>query len=308
MSLLDYVRLMRPTQWFKNLIIFAPLFVYGKLFDPSVLLLTMFGFIIFCVLSSAVYVINDIIDVEADRAHSEKKFRPLASRAISITSGKIFAIALIGATAFLTRIILHWVEILFVGLVAALFFLTLLYSVRFKHSPVLDLFFIAFNFAIRCAAGFLTIHKNGAPWFLLTIFFLALFWALGKRKVELDVLGEKASFHKKIYNFYKKDMIYGFVSIVLCMLLFSYGLLTYFDLGAGWITTLTVPIASFMGLRYLYFIYSGNKIAAAPQRFFKDKQLALALTLWVAIIFFFTYLPQGLNPFYWGLHVWQTFL
>ncbi len=304
-----YLKLMRPEQWFKNLIIFAPLLLYGYLFNTNALLLTVAGFIVFCIASSLVYIFNDISDAEADRMHPTKRFRPIASGKISKMQAVVFSILLIIPVTFLTRMLLEYVHVLFSVLVFSLIVLTLLYSYIFKSKPVLDLMFISFNFCIRCAAGFVLIGRSGDPWFLVSVFFLALFLVLGKRKVELNLLGKNAVKHRSIYRFYREEFISGMTYMIITLMLISYAILTYFSLGAGWVTTLTVPIASFIAFRYLFFINSNSDIAAHPEFLVKDKQMIGALAVWVLILFCFVYLSKfGLNPINIAIHGLKTLI
>ncbi|MEK6816348.1 MAG: UbiA prenyltransferase family protein, partial [Nanoarchaeota archaeon] len=176
-----YLSLIRISQWYKNLLIFLPLIFAGQMYNIESLLITFFGFASLCLISSASYIINDIIDRKKDQAHPEKRYRMIASGRIKPSAGFIISILLlatgIGIASNLTKNFLY--------ASAALFLLTMLYTLYLKREPFADIITIAVNFVIRAVAGALAINVRISPWLILCTFFLSLLISIGKRKADL---------------------------------------------------------------------------------------------------------------------------
>jgi len=186
MKLFKFLRLIRVHQWIKNVFVFVPLLFSLHLFDKDYFETTLLAFFVFCLASSAIYVINDLVDIESDRAHPVKKDRPLPSGAISQTAAII--------TASLLLVLVFWMmmyfNIEFILLVVAFVVLNVLYSFWLKNLVLLDVFSIAAGFSIRVLAGAFVIQVPISSWLLLTTMFISLFLGVMKRRSELVLITE----------------------------------------------------------------------------------------------------------------------
>lgn len=193
MKLFKFLRLIRVHQWIKNVFVFVPLLFSLHLFDRDYFITSLFAFFIFCLASSAIYVINDLVDIDSDRAHPVKKNRPLPSGAISKTAAKI--------TASIFLLLVFWLMMYFntefILLVVAFLILNILYSFWLKNLVLLDIFSIAAGFSIRVLAGAFVIQVPISSWLLLTTMFISLFLGVMKRRSELMLVSETV-IHKKI--------------------------------------------------------------------------------------------------------------
>lgn len=187
MKLFKFLRLIRVHQWIKNVFVFIPLLFSLHLFDKDYFITTLLAFLVFCLASSAIYVINDLVDIESDRAHPVKKDRPLPSGAISQNAAIITA-SLLLVLVFWLMMYFNWEFIL---LVMAFVVLNVLYSFWLKNVVLLDVFSIAAGFSIRVLAGAFVIQVPISSWLLLTTMFISLFLGVMKRRSELVLVTEK---------------------------------------------------------------------------------------------------------------------
>jgi decaprenyl-phosphate phosphoribosyltransferase len=177
-----WVSALRPRQWTKNILVFAAPLGAGRLFEPDILLPSIGAFVAFCLISSATYLINDVRDVEADRAHPKKQHRAIASGRLSVGAAVLTAIVLA-----LAALALSWfIQPALAGVVAAYTVITLLYSLVLKHEPVLELALVAMGFLLRAIAGGAASDLPISQWFLIVAGFGSLFMAAGKRFSELE--------------------------------------------------------------------------------------------------------------------------
>jgi decaprenyl-phosphate phosphoribosyltransferase len=173
---------LRPKQWLKNLLVFAAPLAAGSIFQPDVLLPSIGAFVVFCLASSATYLINDVRDVEADRRHPKKQYRPIAADRLSVRVAVI-------ASAVLVIIALGlawWISVALLGVTAAYLVFTLAYSLTLKHEPVIELALLALGFLLRAVAGAAAADLPVSQWFLIVAAFGSLFMATGKRFSELE--------------------------------------------------------------------------------------------------------------------------
>ncbi|MBE0569914.1 MAG: decaprenyl-phosphate phosphoribosyltransferase [Ignavibacteriaceae bacterium] len=187
MKLFKFLRLIRVHQWIKNVFVFIPLLFSLHLFDKDYFITTLLAFLVFCLASSTIYVINDLVDIESDRAHPVKKDRPLPSGAISQNAAIITA-SLLLVLVFWLMMYFNWEFIL---LVMAFVVLNVLYSFWLKNVVLLDVFSIAAGFSIRVLAGAFVIQVPISSWLLLTTMFISLFLGVMKRRSELVLFTEK---------------------------------------------------------------------------------------------------------------------
>jgi 4-hydroxybenzoate polyprenyltransferase len=284
------LKTMRPRQWTKNLVIFAALVFDGQLDDFHAGLRTFIGFGIFCLVSGAVYIINDLADIEADRKHPEKSHRPLASGALSPR------IALI-LTALLLALVIPASWLLarqFALIVLGYFGLNLAYSKWLKHIPLIDVLTIAMGFVLRVAAGVALIHvARFSPRLYVIITLGALYLGFGKRRAELALLAEDANSHRRVLDGYTIPLLDQFITIVSATTIISYTLYTFFapSLPENHIMMLTIPFVLYGVFRYLYLIQVTHQAGAPEEVLLSDRPLQLTILLWglsVLIIFYFT--------------------
>lgn len=218
--MLNLIEALRPVQWIKNLSLFAAAILNGQLFNPLVLTKSIFAFIVFCSLSSASYLINDLVDIDKDRLHPVKKYRPLARGAIS------------RKTAILTAIILTIFGIFLASevnpgfLLLSIIFIFLQYSYSFfiKKKAILDIMGIAFFFILRAYAGEIATGYHLPIWILLTVIFLSLFIASGKRRSELYNIGRGS--RKSLEN-YTKSLLNFYTTMFAVCTLIAYAMFTF---------------------------------------------------------------------------------
>ena len=278
MNVIDYVKMMRPEQWYKNLLVFLAVFFSFNLFNFNKLMLGFFGFIILIMLSSANYIINDIADRRNDLQDISKKSRMIASRKIPVPNAVIFSVILFSAGLFLSYLInpkFFLLMLLFVILSTA-------YSFHLKKEIFADILLISANFAIRAAAGAVIIRVYISPWLILCPFFLSLFLSVGKRRVELANLGKKAAMHRNTLSYYTQEITTALMIITTTILIIAY---TFYTLTVDNKLMFTIPIVLYALFRYFQFVYANSKIARNPELALIDKRFVAALILWTAITF-----------------------
>jgi 4-hydroxybenzoate polyprenyltransferase len=272
---------MRPRQWIKNLVIFAAL-VFDRQLGLSHLdatLRTLAGFIIFCLLSGVVYIINDLVDIEADRNHPEKKKRPIAAGKlpvkVAIWSAVILMMALFPVS--------FWLSVNF-GLIAlAYFVLNLAYSLWLKHVVLLDVMAIALGFVLRVGAGVVLIQVSRfSPWLYIVTTLGALFIGFGKRRAELMLLQEDANNHRKVLQGYTIPLLDQYILLVSSTTLIAYCLYTFSapNLPDNHVMMLTIPFVVFGVLRYLFLLQVKNIGGAPEEVLFSDRPLQFTIILW----------------------------
>jgi len=214
------LRLLRPRQWTKNLLLFAALVFAKELFDPEAVFLAALGFVAFCMASSSVYVVNDLLDVERDRLHPDKRNRPIAAGVVA--PGRAAGVAgVLTAAAFALA---FWVNPSFGIAVVLYVVLSHFYSLVGKNVVILDVLLVAFGFVIRAIAGALSISVPISDWFILCTAFLALFLAVSKRKSELISLKEDAESVRPVLARYTETSLNTFTAVTMSAAMISYGL------------------------------------------------------------------------------------
>ncbi len=218
--LVIYARALRINQWMKNLIVFAAVLFTGKFFDSQLFVNSLYAFFIFCFLSSASYVLNDIIDYQYDKKHPMKRFRPLASGAITIPQATFILFIL----TILSLILSIYFSLSFFFLSVVFLFLHFFYSLYLKRFPVIDIFTISFSFVLRTLGGVVATGYHVPIWLLMTIFFISLFMATVKRHAELVTHGEEARI--SLYR-YRNHLLYFLSTTFATLTIVSYALYTY---------------------------------------------------------------------------------
>jgi 4-hydroxybenzoate polyprenyltransferase len=280
---------MRPRQWTKNAFVFAALVFDRQLLVVKSLEHTFLAFIIFCLLSSSVYIFNDLMDVEADRNHPVKKNRPIAAGKLSIPVAITAVILLIAVS--LTGAYLLSFEL---AIVAAVYLLmNLAYSKWLKHIPLIDVLIIAAGFVLRVAAGVSVIHvQRFSPWLYVVTTLLALYIGFGKRRAEMVVLGsENQTSHRKVLQGYSITLIDQLITIVSSTTIIAYSLYTFSapNLPENHSMMLTIPFVLYGIFRYLYLIQIKQAGGEPEEILLKDRPLQVTIVLWglsVLIIFY----------------------
>ena len=236
------IKTMRPHQWIKNILVYVPLVFDRKLTHIPSLIRTTSGFILFCLIASVVYIINDIADLEADRNHPEKRNRPIASGNLPIS------VAIIAALIILVIVfpLAYWLAPSFALVLGCYFILNLLYSKWFKHIPIIDVFVLASFYVLRVIAGLTLIDvERFSPWLYVVTTLLALYIGLGKRRAELALLEKDANQHRRVLEGYTIPLLDQYITIVSAMTIIAYSLYTFSapNLPENHAMMLTVPFA-----------------------------------------------------------------
>ena len=284
-----YIHQMRPRQWAKNAFIFAPLFFDRQLFEMRSLLLTVCGFFTLCILCSGVYVLNDLVDVESDRNHPQKKYRPIASGKISIRNAKIFCVCLFSA-AFSDAYLLNK---RFLILCMLMTLINIAYSFKLKHIPLIDIITIGILFLIRVYSGAVLIQvKIFSPWLYIVTFMLALYLGFGKRRAELASLQGEENNTRPVLDGYTVPFLDQLISIISAVIIISYALYSFS--GPAVPTNnrmlLTVPFVIYGIFRYLYLLQVKHQGGAPEEVLFSDRWLQGTILLYAIAVVFALYL------------------
>ena len=283
------IKTMRPRQWTKNGFIFFALIFDKQLFLLGPFLRTLAGFFLFCLISSAVYLFNDIADVEADRNHPEKKFRPIASGQLPVNVA--------WAAALLLTVIAiplgYLLSPTFTLILMTYLVLNLLYSRWLKHVPILDVLIIAFGFVLRMAAGVALITvERFSPWLYMITLLFSLYIGLGKRRAEINLLSQGAVAHRKVLEGYTLPLLDQYITIVSGMTIIAYSLYTFsaVNLPENHTMMLTIPFVIYGIFRYLQLIQTGHAAGSPDEVALKDRPLQITVVLWVLAVIAVFYL------------------
>jgi 4-hydroxybenzoate polyprenyltransferase len=277
------IRSLRPVQWLKNGFVLAPIIFSGRIDDPGAWLMGVLAVASFCAASSATYLVNDVVDREADRAHPEKCRRPIAAGEVTPAVALLTALLLLSVSLLLAVWIGGW----FPSVVVAYVVLVALYSVALKRLVFLDVLVVAAGFVLRVLGGVIAIDVPLSRWLLLVAYLLALYLALGKRRAELAMLGEAAGSHRVVLGHYTLPMVDHAISVVLGATLLAYALYTMAPetvakVGSEGLLA-TVPIVLYGLLRYLYLLHR-HELGGSPTRvLITDRPLLVCVVLWAAV-------------------------
>ncbi len=278
--LLPLIESMRPKQWAKNGIIFAALVFDVQLFMVRPFLRTLAGFVILCLLSSAVYLFNDLADIEKDRLHPKKRLRPLASGRLSRNVALVTSILLL-LVAMPVSFLLDWRF----GIVAAAYLISnVLYSFWLKHVVIIDVLLLASGYVLRVAAGLALITvERFSPWLYICITLLALFMGFGKRRGELVLLGGSgANSSRRVLQDYTLPFLDELINIVSTATITAYSLYTFTapNLPDNHAMMLTIPFVLYGIFRYLYLIHIKGEGGAPDELVLTDRPLQITFVLW----------------------------
>lgn len=305
-TLLLVLKTARPRQWLKNLAVYAALVFSGFFFVdfPSYFLTVTEAFIVFCILSSSIYIINDIVDVESDRQHPFKKKRPIASGELPIPIAIFFAVAGLVTVFFFS---LSLGPYLFV-LALTYTLLQISYSFYLKHQPILDVLSIAAGFIIRIYAGAVVVDLHMSVWFLLTVLSASLFLAVGKRQSERTLLEGKVGPTRKSLQHYSQRLLDIYTGMFANTTWLTYALYAYQReeftptdtllksvtilprtfTSEKWLM-LTVPIVIYGVMRYLQLVYESNQGESPERVLLRDKPLLTSVVIWGLTVMFIIY-------------------
>jgi len=302
------LRLLRPRQWIKNTAIFAAITFSGSLFNLPILEKVFPGFIAFCSLSSASYIINDIFDIKKDRLHPFKRFRPLANNDLSISYALVVAFILIAASFILGA----WINSAFFILLIIYLLIQFFYSTVLKPIAIVDILAIALGYILRVYAGELAGGFHISVWLLLTTISLSLFLAVGKRKSELTLVSQNKSVNifdvRKTLSHYSERLLDVYASIFATSTFVSYALFTFlenpkgFNIGLSifmpdflpaffqrkWLMITIIPVVYGL-MRYLQDIYEKHEGESPERVLMSDKPLLADVLFWIFLVIFIIY-------------------
>lgn len=290
MKFIKIIQLLRPKQWIKNLFIFASVLFSGLLTDLGTLLVSIEAFIAFCLISSCVYIINDISDVEADRAHKKKRFRPIASGDVTIPEARLVFILLLA----LTVVICSFLNLKFIIAISLYFIINILYTYFVKNIVLLDVFFISFGFMLRVAAGAFAISVPLSSWMILTTIFISLFLGISKRRAELSQSDQdNIPKQRKVLEQYSIAFTDQMNTIAATGTIISYALYTVSEKAVEAFHSdnliYTTPFVIYGIFRYMYLIHQRNLGESPTQIVTKDVSIIINSILWFIISFAIIY-------------------
>jgi 4-hydroxybenzoate polyprenyltransferase len=284
---------LRPFQWIKNLFLFAGL-IFSFSFTQTVpILKTIFGFVIFCLASSSVYIFNDIIDKEIDRKHPQKCKRPVASGRLSEGLALFISILL----AVISLLLSIFINRPFFFICFSYIVLMVIYSGILKKIAILDVLAISFGFILRAVAGAVAIEVYISPWLLLTTFLLALFIGLCKRRHEIVLMGESANAHRSALSYYSSNLLDQMIAVVTASTVVTYSLYTMAEetvikFGTRFLG-FTIPFVIYGIFRYLYLVHQQQGGGRPEKTLLTDRPLLIDIFLWGVSAILIIYLSKG---------------
>jgi len=302
---INLLKTARPRQWLKNLSLAAALMFSGKLFYLPSFLLIAWSIIIFSILTSSVYFMNDIIDISRDKLHPFKKFRPIASGKLPVPLALFFA-----SFGVLVSLYLSFNISFFFFLICLIYFcLQVVYSLYLKNLIVLDVLSIAASFILRIYGGAIVLNYHISIWFLLCVTSLALFMAVGKRRAELSLLDkETALSHRKTLSHYTADLLDDYLAMFSASAWMSWALFTFFESspvvlgspvlysilpltisGTNKLLMITIPVVIYGIMRYLSIVYQGSRAESPERILLSDKPLLGSVILWGLLVIWILY-------------------
>jgi 4-hydroxybenzoate polyprenyltransferase len=284
---------LRPHQWIKNVVVLAALVFSKHLFDGDAVALAALAFASFCALASAVYLVNDLADLEQDRLHPLKRTRPLASGALAPRAARLSAVGLAAAGLAASA----WLGPGFLACASGYLALNLSYSFALKHVVILDVLSVALGFVLRAVAGAVAIGVHFSPWLLVCTILLALFLALAKRRHELVTL-ERAAAHRQILAEYTPYLLDQMIAVVTASCLTAYAFYTLAPETVEKYRTerlaLTIPFVIYGIFRYLYLVHRKDQGGSPTDVLLTDRPLLVAVALCAIAMVLIVYTAPGL--------------
>ena len=280
---LPWLRLLRPKQWTKNVLLFAALVFAGELFHGPSLAVATLAFAAFCLASSSVYVVNDLLDAERDRQHPDKRFRPIAAGEVGAGAAAAVSAGLTGGALALA----FWIGNAFGVTVITYLAMSHFYSLAGKNVVILDVMLIAAGFVVRAVGGAIAIQVDSSNWFILCTLFLALFIALCKRKAEMLMLNDGAGRTRPVLGSYTPAAINAFTSTSMSGVLITYALYVldtrYVSTASFQVLTLTLPFVMFGVFRYHLLVETAGMGEKAEEVLLSDRPMQICVAGFTAV-------------------------
>ncbi|RMH68390.1 MAG: decaprenyl-phosphate phosphoribosyltransferase [Gemmatimonadetes bacterium] len=281
---------MRPKQWTKNGIVFGALIFSQNLFDLAKLIAVCEAFLLFCLTSGTVYLLNDIIDRDKDRQHPQKRLRPIPSGQLSVKTAFMLLIVL----GVVGQLLAFWLHPLFFGITFAYMLINAAYSLFLKHVVIIDVLVISLGFVLRAIAGGIVINTEISAWLLVCTFLLALFLALSKRRNELVVFVDSPEQHRRVLMDYSIELLDHLITIVAAATIMAYSLYTFDDRTVQTFETthlsVTIPFVVYGIFRYLYLIHKKGLGGRPELILLTDKGILTNVLIWlmtsIGVIYF----------------------
>lgn len=270
---------LRPSQWTKNMLIFAALIFSYEVISFQTVSKSILSFFLFSFVSGCVYILNDFVDIEKDRLHPTKKYRPMASGALNPFVALSFGATLLIISLFAS----YGLNPIFTIILLVYFILNVAYSFKLKHVVIIDVMIIASGFVFRALAGGIVINVSFTPWFLICTMLISLFLAISKRRHELILLDIGKGAHRKVLESYSLVLLDQLNCIVTTATIISYSLFT-FSSGHTIHLMWTIPIVIYGIFRYLYLIHMEDKGGSPEKVLFEDKHILFTVTLYVVSV------------------------
>ncbi|HSB91931.1 MAG TPA: decaprenyl-phosphate phosphoribosyltransferase [Flavitalea sp.] len=288
-----YIQLLRPKHWAKNLFLFIPLFFAGKFFEVHEILLVFGGFLAFSFLASSIYIINDYRDIEDDRKHPEKKFRPLAAGTVNKSAALVISAILVVAGLIVGYLIDPSGKFLFV--LGLYFVLNLSYSLGLKNVSIVDILIVSAGFVLRVKGGSILVNVDPTQWLIIMTFLLALFMAIAKRRDDVLLKISTGMEMRKAVKGYTLEFLNTLLALFCAILIVSYinytvSAVSYQKFGHRLYYTSLFVIAGIM--RYLQITFVSNKSGSPTDILYKDRFIQVVLLLWVCSFLFILYIKD----------------
>jgi 4-hydroxybenzoate polyprenyltransferase len=287
----NYIRLFRIPQWIKNSFVFVPLLFSQHLFEKDYFVMVLAGFFLFSLVSSMVYIINDIIDIEADRAHPHKKNRPLASGVISVRQAVISFIIILLITVFFS----YFFNYKFIIVLGLYFLMNLFYSTVFKHIVLLDVFSIAAGFMLRVMGGAFIIDVYISSWLILTTMFISLFLGVMKRHSELYLItpDNESGATRRVLAYYSQTFTMQMATVaaagvIICYALYTVAARTVTIFGTEHLIYST-PFVVFGIFRYMFLVYMNQQGENTTNIMISDIPMIVNIFLYLLSVVFIIY-------------------
>lgn len=306
------LRLLRPRQWIKNLAIFAAITFTGELFNVPIFSRVLMGFFVLCCLSSGIYIINDLFDIEKDKLHPFKKYRPLAHGDVSVPFAVTLSILLIGFGLFFS----HELSTAFFLTAMVYLLLQFSYSAFLKHIAIIDILALAGGYILRVYAGEFVSSYHISVWLLLTTISLSLFLAIGKRRSELTLVSKYSNSQiaaiRKTLSHYSERLLDVYAAMFATSTFISYSLFTFLEnsrsfsitndlllpdflpsyLNRKWLMVTIIPVVYGL-MRYLQDIYEKHEGESPERVIISDKPLLINVIIWVLLVVVIIYVIGG---------------
>lgn len=283
------IMLVRVKQWVKNVFVFAPLMFSLQLFNTPLLLKTAVAFLAFSLVSSSLYAMNDIVDLERDRHHPKKKNRPLPAGLLTIPQAAITGVLCLGCGAFLAL----WLDLAVAGVLAVYLLMNVYYSLWGKNIIILDTMLIAVGFVLRVLAGAYAIAVPPSSWMLVATFFLALLLGMGKRYNELRVMQKDSASHREVLDEYNEPLLRQLFAVASSATVVAYALYTMDPAVIQAFQTenlvFTLPFVVFGVFRYLYLVFKHDLGGDPTELIYRDRTMLVTVVLWVISVVILIY-------------------